>query len=168
MTPKSFATAQWRAHLTKLAALLFASAIAGTVACGGGSDSATGPTKSPVGVWTLRKADGKSLPAQVYAGPYYSERDDRNYEVFDVRMTGGTFTLDADGTYHSALNYVVGKDGRDETGALRVDGKWVVDGEDIILISDMGAGGGTIVDGTMTLWFHVVQQGTDKPYLYTK
>jgi len=105
----------------------------------------------------------------VYRGPYYSEVDDRNYEVFDVRITGGTFTLDANGVYHSAMNYVVSKDGREQTGALRASGTYEVNGDQVFLVVDGGGdGGGTIVDGTLTLWFDVVAQGTDKPYVYTK
>ena len=160
----------WRTNLTKLTALLLASTMTGTAAgCGGAGDSATGPSAAAVGTYSLQQIDKKAVPAQVYRGPYYSETDERYYMVMDVTVRDGTFRLDDSGRYHSSMNYVVIKDGREELGTLQAGGTYEVRGDEIILTLDTGEwGSGTIGKGTVTLWWDIVGKGVEKPFTFTK
>src|SRR5688572_26032858 len=170
MIRKSLATAgqRWRAHLTKLTALVFASTMTGTTT-GCGSDSGTAPSETPVGVYSLQQIDKKAVPVQVYRGKYYSEVDERYYEDFNVTVHGGTFQLDDSGGYRSTLNYVVIKDGREQVGTLRSWGSYEVQGDEITLRLDTGeTGTGIIGKGTVTLFWDIVAKGVDKPYTFTR
>ena len=140
----------------------------GIAACSGG-DSATDPAQGPVGVYSLQQIDKQAVPVQVYRGRYYSEVDARYYEDFNVTVHGGTFQLDDSGGYHSTLNYVVIKDGREQIGTLRAWGSYEVRGDEIILKLDTGeTGTGTIGKGSVTLWWDIVGKGVDKPYTFAR
>ena len=170
MTPTTFAAPQG-SRLSRRAALvrlISVAAMLGATACGG--DSATTPTTSIAGVYSLEKVSRMAVPVQVYEGPFYHDDDQRSYEEFVVIMTGGSLELTAQGTYRTTLDYRAIKDGVEEIGSLRARGVYTVEDDEIFFARDNGAdaGTGTVERGTVVVPLDVVGKGVLKPYTFAR
>lgn len=111
-------------------------------ACGGGEKS-TGPqTPAIVGAWTLRTANGASVPAVLQAA-------NPKIEVLD-----DTYTFNADGTYSEFGHYRTTTATSTTTASGAEIGAWSQTGTSIRLIpttSGTAAYNASVTNGTMTL-----------------
>jgi len=97
-----------------IAALLFA---AGVVVSGGcSSDSSTGPSAGPAGVYSLREIDGTASPVQVVRGAVFIPDDNRHSTDFVATIVGGRRALGASSDARGTIGYSRKKAGVTETG----------------------------------------------------
>ena len=73
-----------------IAGVLATTALIGTIACSGSSDSGTGPrnNENPVGTFALFQVGQKTIPRVIFRGPV-SFPNGASYDEFVVTITGG-------------------------------------------------------------------------------
>src|SRR5512138_482727 len=124
-----------RARRQRLAALVAAATLVGTVACGG--DSSTGPQApiDPVGFYDLSAVDKAALPKEVYRGPYTDQGI--RYNV-TIQVTRGGIVLDETGAFLLAVTADIATDTRANSVTISTVGAWEVHGGEIDLRSPNG------------------------------
>ena len=129
--------------------------LAGTTACG--SDSPAGPDvpTTPVGSYTIRTVNGKSLPVAVLADGSFT------YEV-----TAGKFALTGDGKYSVVTTFRQTLPGSVSTFVDSTGGSWVLTGSTVQLTNaeDGSTDSGTWNAGVLT--FVKVDAKVTTTYVY--
>ena len=147
-----------------VARVLAAGALIGAVACGG--DSGTGPAnKTTVGLYGLIHVDNKTIPTEIFRGPYYDPDLDYSYMLV-LRVTGGEVILQEDGSFHLAVDRTWSAEGEQGEGALTVDGTYRIEGDKIYIETDGGGGSGSFKNGEIGLSLDVGETGTMKRYTF--
>lgn len=97
-----------------IAALLFAAGVVGGGGCS--SDSGTGPSAGPTGVYSLREIDGTASPGQVVRGAVFIPDDNRHTNAFVTTIVGGRRELGASSVARGTIGYSRKEAGVTETG----------------------------------------------------
>jgi hypothetical protein len=108
-------------------------AIAAITLIGAGCAEPVTPVETPdrpVGVFDLKEAEGKALPATVFEGIFLDEND--NFYTLSYVAKSGYLSIDADGNYEHRVFHDVRVDGK-----LTTDGRWVDRGRCTTVGSDV-------------------------------
>jgi hypothetical protein len=119
----------------RIAVALASLALASLTACGGSSDSGTGPSggsnSAIVGSYTLKLVDSKALPGT----------------FADSSLESGTLVVtDSGWTQTTVVKYRVGGSGNPNGDTLSLGGNWAVTGSNVTLFD----AGSTMYTGTFT------------------
>ena len=160
-------------RIHRVASLLLATALLVTIACGGngGGDKTTGPSTTTVeGNYNLRTIDANQLPVEVYHGPWFDPVNTRFYNQRIVVVKSGVITLDATDGWAMKLGVQVTLDDVTTQQTWSVDGRYDIDGEDIVLSAsdDGGEVSGTINKGTISLTMDLAGSDRVKAYSFTR
>ena len=161
------------ARIHRVASLLLATALLVTIACGGngGGDKTTGPSTTTVeGNYNLRTIDANQLPVEVYHGPWFDPVNTRFYNQRIVVVKSGVINLDATDGWAMKLGVQVTLDDVTTQQTWSVDGRYDIDGEDIVLsaFDDAGEVEGTIKKGTISLTMDLAGSDRVKAYSFTR
>lgn len=150
-----------------IAGVLAATALIGTVACSGSSDSSTGPRndENPVGTFALFQVNQKNIPKVIFQGPY-TFPGGATYDEFVFTITGGEMILQENGDIHVAIDYKAAADGNELTGSRKSDGTYEVDGNQISISSGDGGVDGTYRNGVITLQLDLLGDGEPQTYTF--
>ena len=152
-----------RAVRTTLAHLLAGVALLGATACTGPS---TGPRNTnPLGIYGLLTVDRTAIPAEVFRGPYYVRELEITVTLV-VKVTGGEVILQEDGSFHLAVDFTMGAEGREGSLTMTSDGTYEIDGGRILFETEGGSEVGSLRNGQITLPLDVMDDGRMKSYTF--
>lgn len=152
-----------------LALLIAVATLVGTMACGGDSDSSTGPRDNDItGLYALMTIDKKEIPREVYHGPFFDADAPHFYNQLIVTVTGGEVILQEDGTFRIAVDLTVNGDGEIQTGTIAFGGTYEVDGSNVMFSVNGGNGGSaTLQDDYLMVDIDVMKgKGTLRKYFF--
>jgi len=163
------ATPTRRTIRSGIAGVLATTALIGTIACSGSSDSSTGPrnNENPVGTFALFQVGQKNIPRVIFRGPV-TFPGGASYDEFVVTITGGEMILEKNGDIHVAIDYKAAADGNEISGTNAQDGTYEIDGNQISILGDKGDVGvdGTYRNGVITVDLDLVGNGELQTYTF--
>lgn len=150
-----------------IAGMLATTALIGTIACSGSSDSSTGPRDpaNPVGTFALFQVDQKNIPRVIFRGPF-TFPGGAAYDEFVVTITGGEMILQENGEIHVAIDYKASADGNEVNGTRSAEGTYEVNGNQISIASGDGGVDGIYRNGVITLELDLVGNGERQTYTF--
>jgi hypothetical protein len=153
----------------RIAALLFAVALAGATGCGGGADSPTAPPEGDFDEYALHQVDGAAPPVQVHNGPFLDRTTTRFYNNLNLRVTGGEVHLHDDGAFYVGLDLSGVGDGEQvrTTSEFEADYK-LIDGELILIAEGQKVSIGTVQDGVVTIGFDLMGKGVINQFTFRR
>lgn len=150
-----------RTIFTTLAGVLAGSTLVITVACSG-ADGGTGPgrTADPgttgtntAGLYALVTVDKKAIPFQIFRGRYYNAATGYTYDDLSIVVTGGELVLQKNGQFHLAVDLKFAAYGDEDTGTRSFNGRYKVNGTELVLTDASGSVSGTMAQGLA--WVHL-------------
>lgn len=161
-----------RQTIQRLTGILAGGALLTTIACSGG-DSSTGPSKNAdpgttgsntPGLYALTTIDKRSIPIQIFRGRYYFAEVGYTFPDMSIVVTGGELVLQKNGQFHLAIDLRFAANGGEDTGTRSFDGRYKVNGTELVLTDASGSTSGTISQGLA--WVHIDPGATGTTQTY--
>ena len=163
-----------RHTIRMLTGVLTGSAVLAAVACSG-ADGSTGPRKpadpgptgtKTAGLYALTTIDKKSIPFQIFRGRYYYAAVGYTFDDLTITVTGGELVLQDNGQFHLAVDLKFAADGDEDAGTRSFNGRYKVNGTEIILTDATGSVSGTITQDIVWVHLDPGATGVTKTYYF--